>query len=266
MTLAAALVLAWPLFDVRRFKNDSSFALAVYRDQLAEINHDAARGILDETQARAAQIEIERRILALDEAPKFQPAKAPKPVLIVAMAVVVPLAAFGLYLRLGSPGLPGEAAQVAETVPMTPTLQAMETAVAKAPTDPAAWRALGEALMEESQAADAANAFGRAVALGDKDPKLQSRLGSALVLAGGERVDDRAKAAFTAALAGDPSDPIARFFLGLAKEQGGDATGALTDWLALENDVPPDLPWRSDLAANIDRVARRLGKDPAALP
>jgi len=266
MTLAAALVLAWPLFDVRRFKNDSAFALAVYRDQLAEINHDAARGILDETQARAAQIEIERRILALDDAPKFQPAKAPKPVLIVAMAVVLPLVAFGLYLQLGSPGLPGETARAAETTPMTPALQAMEAAVAKAPTDPNAWRTLGEGLMEAGQAADAANAFGRAVALGDKDPKLQSRLGSALVLAGGEHVDDRAKAAFTAALAGDPTDPIARFFLGLAKEQGGDPAGALTDWLALENDVPPDLPWKADLAANIDRVARGLGKDPATLP
>jgi cytochrome c-type biogenesis protein CcmH len=266
MTLAAALVLAWPLFDVRRLKNDSSFALAVYRDQLAEINHDAARGILDETQARAAQIEIERRILALDDAPKFQPAKAPKPVLIIAMAVVLPLAAFGLYLQVGSPGLPGAPARTAETAPMSPQLQAMEAAVAKAPTDPDAWRALGEALMEAGQPADAANAFGRAVALGDKDPKLQSRLGSALVLAGGERVDERAKAAFTAALAGDPTDPIARFFLGLAKEQGGDAAGALTDWLALENDVPADLPWKNDLAANIDRLARQLGKDPATLP
>ncbi|MES1152576.1 MAG: c-type cytochrome biogenesis protein CcmI, partial [Dongia sp.] len=68
MTLTAALILAWPLFDSRRFKNDSAFALAVYRDQLAEINHDAARGILDEAQAKAAQIEIERRILALADA------------------------------------------------------------------------------------------------------------------------------------------------------------------------------------------------------
>ena len=107
MTLAAAIILAWPLFDARRFKNDATFALAVYRDQLAEINHDAARGILDETQARAAQIEIERRILALDDAPKFQPARAPRPALIVAMAVILPLAAFGLYLRLGHPALPG---------------------------------------------------------------------------------------------------------------------------------------------------------------
>jgi cytochrome c-type biogenesis protein CcmH len=266
MTLAAALVLAWPLFDVRRFKNDSSFALAVYRDQLGEINHDAARGILDETQARAAQIEIERRILALDDAPKFQPAKAPTPVLIVALAVVLPLAAFGLYLELGSPGLPGEPARTAEATPLTPQLQAMEAAVATAPTDPAAWRTLGEALMEAGQPADAANAFGRAAALGDKDPKLQSRLGAALVLAGGERVDDKAKAAFAAALAGDPTDPIARFFLGLAKEQAGDGAGALADWLALENDVPAGLPWKTDLTANIDRVARQLGKDPATLP
>lgn len=267
MTLAAALILAWPLFDSRRFKNDSAFALAVYRDQLAEINHDAARGILDEAQARAAQIEIERRILALADTPKFQPAKAPAPILIVAMAVVLPLAAFGLYLQLGSPGLPGSPAQgLAESVAASPELQALQQAVEKAPTDPAAWRGLGEGLMAARRPTDAANAFARAVALGDKDPKLQSRYGSALVLAAQGQVDDKAKAAFSGALAADPTDPIARFFLGLAKEQAGDAAGALTDWLALERDLPPDMPWHGDLTRNIDRVARELGKDPATLP
>jgi cytochrome c-type biogenesis protein CcmH len=267
MTLAVALILAWPLFDSRRFKNDSSFALAVYRDQLAEINHDAARGILDEAQARAAQIEIERRILALADAPKFQPAKAPKPVLIVAMAVVLPLAAFGLYLRLGSPGLPGAPAQgLADSVAASPELQALQAAIEKAPTDPAAWRAMGEALMAARRPGDAANAFARAMGLGDRDPKLASRYGSALVLAAQGRVDDKAKAAFDAALKADPTDPIARFFLGLAKEQAGDAAGALTDWLALERDLPPNVPWHGDLATNIDRVARELGKDPATLP
>ena len=40
--------------------------------------------------------------------------------LIVAMAVILPLGAFGLYLQLGSPGLPGETARTAETAPMTP--------------------------------------------------------------------------------------------------------------------------------------------------
>jgi cytochrome c-type biogenesis protein CcmH len=267
MTLTAALILAWPLFDSRRFKNDSSFALAVYRDQLAEINHDAARGILDETQARAAQIEIERRILALADAPKFQPAKAPSPMLIIAMAVVLPLGAFGLYLHLGSPGLPGQPAQgLADSVAASPELQALQAAVAQAPGDPATWRVLGEGLMAARRPSDAANAFARALGLGDRDPKLQSRYGSALVLAAQGRVDDRAKAAFDAALKADPTDPIARFFTGLAKEQAGDPTGALTDWLALERDLPPNVPWHADLTQNIDRVARELGKDPASLP
>lgn len=267
MTLTAALILAWPLFDSRRFKNDSSFALAVYRDQLAEINHDAARGILDETQARAAQIEIERRILALADAPKFQPAKAPSPLLIIAMAVVLPLGAFGLYLHLGSPGLPGLPAQgLADSAAASPELQALQAAVEKAPTDPAAWRALGEGLMVARRPNDAANAFARALGLGERDPKLQSRYGSALVLAAQGRVDGKAKAAFAAALATDPTDPIARFFTGLAKEQGGDPTGALTDWLALERELPANVPWHADLTQNIDRVARGLGKDPATLP
>ena len=267
MTLAAALILAWPLFDSRRFKNDSSFALAVYRDQLAEINHDAARGVLEEPQAKAAQIEIERRILALADAPKFQPAKAPSPLLIVAMAVVLPLAAFGLYLHLGSPALPGQPAQgLADSVAASPQLQALQAGVEKAPTDPAAWRALGEGLMAARRPSDAANAFARALGLGERDPKLQSRYGSALVLAAEGRVDEKARTAFAAALTADPTDPIARFFLGLAKEQTGDAAGALTDWLALERDLPPNLPWRGDLTQNIDRVARQLGKDPATLP
>jgi cytochrome c-type biogenesis protein CcmH len=183
------------------------------------------------------------------------------------MAVVLPLAAFGLYLHLGSPGLPGKPAMgLAESVAASPELQALQKAVESAPTDPATWRALGEGLMAARRPTDAANAFARALGLGDKDPKLSSRYGSALVLAAQGRVDGKAKAAFDAALKADPTDPIARFFLGLAKEQGGDAAGALTDWLALEHDLPPNAPWHGDLAQNIDRVARELGKDPATLP
>jgi cytochrome c-type biogenesis protein CcmH len=183
------------------------------------------------------------------------------------MAVILPLGAFGLYLHLGSPGLPGRPAQgLADSVAASPELQALEAAVEKAPADPAAWRALGEGLMAARRPADAANAFARALGLGDRDSKLQSRYGSALVLAAQGRVDDKAKSAFDAALKADPTDPIARFFIGLAKDQAGDAAGALTDWLALERDLPPNVPWHADLTQNIDRVARALGKDPARLP
>ena len=40
LTLAAAVVLAAPLFDTRKFKSEDAFALEVYRDQLAELSRD----------------------------------------------------------------------------------------------------------------------------------------------------------------------------------------------------------------------------------
>ena len=71
LTLAAAVVLAAPLFDTRKFKSEDAFALEVYRDQLAELTRDEQRGLLNAEQAKAAQIENERRNLPLDDGKKF---------------------------------------------------------------------------------------------------------------------------------------------------------------------------------------------------
>ena len=41
--------------------------LAVYRDQLAELDRDVARGLMPETEAASARLEIQRRLLAAAE-------------------------------------------------------------------------------------------------------------------------------------------------------------------------------------------------------
>src|ERR671922_778385 len=110
LTLTAAVVLAAPLFDTRKFKSEDAFALEVYRDQLTELLRDEQRGLLSPDEAKAAQVEIERRILALDEGKKFQPALPPSHRLTLAMAVILPLAGFGFYLMLGAPHLPSQSA------------------------------------------------------------------------------------------------------------------------------------------------------------
>jgi cytochrome c-type biogenesis protein CcmH len=56
MTLATALLLALPLFYTRKVKNESLFALAVYRDQIHELNRDAEAGLIAPDQAKSAQI------------------------------------------------------------------------------------------------------------------------------------------------------------------------------------------------------------------
>jgi cytochrome c-type biogenesis protein CcmH len=269
LTLAAAVVLAAPLFDTRKFKSEDAFALEVYRDQLAELTRDEQRGLLTAEQARAAQIEIERRILALDEGKKFQPARPPSHRLTLAMAVILPLAGFGFYLMLGSPHLPSQSAmeRLAEERSRTsPEIQALEAKVAQSPSDAQSWIDLGRAYVDAERAKDAKDAFAKALALGRKEPDLLRQFAHAAILAEGGRVTSEAQAALQRALSADPADPTSRFFLALAKAQNQDIEGALTDWLTLERQLPPEAPLRPLLTENIDKAARQLGKDPAQLP
>lgn len=269
LTLVAAVVLAVPLFDTRKFKSEEAYALSVYRDQLAELARDEARGLLTPEQARAAQVEIERRILALVEGKRFQPAKPPGHHLTLAMAVILPLAGFGLYLLLGAPQLPSQSAMArleAERQRTSPQSVALEAQVAAAPSDAQGWIDLARAYADLERSKDAVGAFAKAMALGRSEPDVLRQYAHAAILAQQGTVAADAQNALRRVLAADPTDATARFFLALARAQNGDVEGALTDWLALERDLPPAAPLRQTLAQNIDQAARDLGKDPAKLP
>ncbi|MEO8560393.1 MAG: c-type cytochrome biogenesis protein CcmI, partial [Rhodospirillales bacterium] len=66
MTALAIAVVGWPILRPRRAAPPPrrEHDLAVYRDQLAELERDQNRGVLDASQVQAARLEIERRLLA----------------------------------------------------------------------------------------------------------------------------------------------------------------------------------------------------------
>src|SRR5205085_1010480 len=82
----------------------AAFGQAVFRDQLAELDRDVARGAIAPEEAAAARNEIARRLIGEKDAPG-----APKPVsspfVLWLAAALVPAIALPLYLTLGSPGL-----------------------------------------------------------------------------------------------------------------------------------------------------------------
>jgi cytochrome c-type biogenesis protein CcmH len=87
------------------------YDIAIYRDQLKEIERDIARGVLDAKQAAAARTEIERRILAAAEIDEnTEPAdrnsvtdKHRQEAAIFLIAVLLPILAMLIYSFLGSP-------------------------------------------------------------------------------------------------------------------------------------------------------------------
>ncbi len=137
----------------------------------------------------------------------------------------------------------------------------LEARLAKEPNDQDGWRLLSRSYTELGETAKAEDAARHAAALGAKggDAETQSARGEDLVTAAGGTVTQDARAAFTAALAADPQDPRARFFMGLAAAQDGNADEAVQRWLELERDSPPDAPWLQGLRANLDRLAQQAG-------
>jgi cytochrome c-type biogenesis protein CcmH len=110
MTLGAILAVWWPLARGEKPVRSGS-DVAVYRDQLEEINRDEAASLIGGVEAEAARVEVSRRLIAASETAKAHVVTAPVPagrirwVTLAAGVILIPLGAGLTYLSLGSPNL-----------------------------------------------------------------------------------------------------------------------------------------------------------------
>jgi cytochrome c-type biogenesis protein CcmH len=118
------------------------------------------------------------------------------------------------------------------------------------------WRVVGWAYAENGNAQASAAAYRRATEIEPQNAENWSSLGEALQVASTE-VNIEAEAAFERALAIDPSDARARYFLAVQKDLRGDHRGAVEQWLALLRDTPPGAPWQGDLQRTIRQTAAK---------
>jgi len=268
MTAAAVWAVLWPL--ARRGRDlRSGSDVAVYRDQLAEIQRDRAAGLIGENEAAGAQVEISRRLIAAADAPAVAPADAAsatwrRRAVAVAALTLLPLGAATLYLALGSPSLPDQplAARVAGARgnPSIDTLIAqVEDHLSGHPEDGRGWEVIAPVYLRLGRFDDAVKARRNALKLNGATAERESALGEALVFAANGVVTAEAKAAFEQAIALDANGVQARYFLGLAAEQDGDRTQAAATWRALIAAAPPDAPWLDLLRSALARVERGAG-------
>ncbi len=262
MSVAAILALLWPL--ARKPSADQAGSdLVVYQDQLEEIDRDRSAGLIGDAEAGAARIEVSRRLLAAADTQ----AQAPLPTqplwhrraAAVVMLIVLLLLPVGLYTALGSPEIPGQPAYARAVTPhdhqtIANLIGQIEEHLAQNPNDGAGWQVIGPVYMRLGRFDDAVVAFRKSLALNGENAGRLTALGEALVGAANGVVIDEAKKSFERAVALEPSEPKARFFLGLADEQDGNATAAAAKWRALLEDAPPNAPWVGFVRESLARV------------
>jgi cytochrome c-type biogenesis protein CcmH len=270
MTVAAIFAVLWPLArPASRLRSGSD--VAVYRDQLDEIERDRAAGLIADKEAVAAQVEVSRRLIAAADAqtstsPPAATASAVwrrRAVAVVAL-VMLPFGAAAIYLVLGSPALPDQ--------PLAPRLAAargnqsvdnliarVEAHLEQKPDDGRGWEVIAPVYLRLGRFEDAVKARRNALRLNGETAEREAALGEALVFAANGVVTAEAKAAFERAVALDAGYVQARYFLGLAAEQDGNRTQAAAIWRALVDGAPPDAPWLDF----VRRALARVGGEPA---
>jgi cytochrome c-type biogenesis protein CcmH len=175
--------------------------------------------------------------------------------LVVAGLVLVGAISFAA-LRGVSPEKSATPSPVIPGADQPPTLESLQERTRAEPTNVAAWLALAQAQFDTRDYKAAIATYEHGTQLAPQRADIWSALGEARTTATSDPMPPDAVAAFRKAVAIDPKEPRARYFLAVARDLAKDHQGAIDDWLALLRETPPGAPWESDLRRTIEQVGR----------
>ena len=277
MTAAAVAALLLPLLRAgRTAPARADHELAVYRDQRRELDRDRARGLISEPEVDAARAEIGRRLIAADERAGQRPGatrdarvtRTRRLGWALVLALAVPAVAFGAYLELGSPAVPGQPFAARDAVPvenqdLASLVGRVERHLQENPTDAEGWDAIAPAYMRLRRYDQAVGAFARAIRFGGESARRYSALGEARIFAADGMIDAGAREALERARALDPALPSPRYYLGLAAVQDGNVERAIAMWQELLATAPPDASWAGEVRRQLAQLRTQQDAPPA---
>lgn len=284
MSAGVVVMLLHPLLTGRgRDGVTADGSAAVYRDQLAEIEAEAGRGLIGAEEAEAARREIARRLLASEaavETPSSEPrssvtapASGSRFALGAALLTggLVPILALLIYLQTGAPGLPSQPIAARREAPpvnteMAKLIGAVEKRLQENPDDGRGWDVIAPVYLRLARYGDAVHAYRRANALLGESTKRLAGLAEASMLAESGRVNDEARAALKKLLDLEPGHVQARFWLAFALEQDGRLAEAMADYQKLLADAPADATWRPMVVERVAAVQSALGGQGQTVP
>ena len=265
MTLMAMAAVGWPLAR-RQTSIRSGSDVAVYRDQLDEIDRDAAAGLVGGAEAEAARVEVSRRLIAASEVAKAATAvAAPVPAsryrwaTIASAVLLLPLGASLVYLSLGSPNLVpvsmnAEAGGKQLPEGIEQTVAEVEKYLEANPKNGRGWELLAPVYLRLGRFDDAVRARRNALEIFGPDAARLGDLGEAIIMAANGAVTPEAKGLFERANAADPEDVMAQYYLGLNAKQEGRRDEAVKRWSALISSAREGAEWLPMVKAALERV------------
>lgn len=255
--------------------------VAVYREQLAELERDRAQGTVSEAEYHTSRDELTRRLLedAQSDASAAQGVTRPTsagPVasprsrrwLAIGLAFYVPLAGLGLYGWLGQPLAldpvalsQGEPDHAVDPAKLTEMVAKLEQRLRDEPQQVEGWIMLGRVQRALERFEASAQAYARALSLSANDDVSIER---AEVLARGRgSFEGEPWQIILGVIQANPDHEGARLLAGSAAYSEGRYALALTHWKRVQSRLAPNSPDKSELDEAIAQAESRLGTPPA---
>ena len=279
MMLVAMLFVFPPLLNGDQIDHEAEVKeanLAVYRDQLRELDADLRNGIMSKAQHDQDREEIERRLLldvGVDSKKKgVVKAGASSRTVVYALTIALPVVAVLLYLKVGSRNAlsANRAAAVSarnatSAAPQRSQQQieanvaALEKKLEQNPNDGAGWSMLARSYSTMGRYKEASDAFEKATAIVTNDPDLFTEYAYALSMARGQDMEGKPVELLNKAIQIDPQNLKALVLLGNAEFKAKRYDKAVEYW----GKVLPTLPDKSEVQQSLSEKiseAKRLAK------
>lgn len=234
--------------------------LAIFRDQLAELERERREGTLADADFEHAKTELQRRLLEeVDpDSPTQTTAAAPSRKTALILGVLLPVLALGAYGLLGNPRAL-DPAQTAPQAKVTPDqINAMVAKLAarmqENPDDMQGWLMLARSYKSLGRYEDAVNAYGKAEKALQDDPDLLASYAETLAMARGEGLKGKPAALVQKALKLNPNHGHSLFLAGAAAMEAGDRKQAIKHWEALLPQVEPGSEIDQMLRGGIEKM------------
>ncbi|MFO7543678.1 MAG: c-type cytochrome biogenesis protein CcmI [Thiobacillus sp.] len=235
--------------------------IAVYRDQMKELEADRVNGLVSEEQFQTAKLELEGRLaddaLTLDTTP--EPGRVGSRKLGYTLAAIIPVAAFGLYFVMGNPESlmaiadtqtgPTQAAMgnAPDDHDFMQMIQQVEEKTRTNPDDGEAWGMLAKTYGAMEQWPQALQAYEKAVKLLPGLPSLMTGYAEALAITNNRVLKGRPMELVLTALEADPDDIKGLELAGINAFQEENFAQAGYYFKRLHKLLPPESPYAQDI-------------------
>ena len=235
--------------------------VAIYKDQLRELDAELAAGTLTPEDHSRARLELEQRLLEDVPAVEVERAAAGGRRAALVVGIAVPVLAVAVYFTTGAPGAlsprPHEVEPTAEQI--NGMVARLAAKLRENPDDVDGWKLLGRSYMVMGRFPEAVAAYAKAAEKAPRDAQLLADFADALAMTRGEKLAGEPEQLVLRALQVDPNNLKALALAGTAAYERQDFAKAAELWGRMLPLVPADSEDARMISTNVEEAKKLAG-------